>query len=106
MNNKRNGQGTYLFINGDKYEGEWKDDLKNGYGVYTYQNGSKKKGVFINGILQGPGEIEHPDHIVKGSFKDGEIQAPSKIFFKASQHVVETSDLRYLGATPAAPQIV
>lgn len=28
--------GTYLFSNGDKYEGEWKDDKMEGQGTYTF----------------------------------------------------------------------
>ena len=28
MNDKRNGQGTYIYKNEDRYEGNWKDDMK------------------------------------------------------------------------------
>ena len=33
------GKGTYVFPNGNKYEGEWLDDVKEGYGVLTYVSG-------------------------------------------------------------------
>lgn len=34
-NDERNGQGTYVYKNGDIYEGEWKDNKRHGSGVYT-----------------------------------------------------------------------
>ncbi len=30
------GQGTYTYANGDKYVGEWRDNLPNGQGTMTY----------------------------------------------------------------------
>lgn len=36
-----NGKGTYIFPNGNKYEGEWANDVKQGYGVLTYVNGER-----------------------------------------------------------------
>ena len=46
---KKDGQGTYTWKNGDKYEGEWKDDKKHGEGVLLYINGSKLEGEFRKG---------------------------------------------------------
>ena len=36
------GPGTYAYADGDKYEGEWKDDKRHGKGTVTYrgQDGS------------------------------------------------------------------
>ena len=36
----RNGKGTYLYLNGDIYEGFWEDGLKEGYGELKFKNGS------------------------------------------------------------------
>ena len=33
---KMHGQGTYVFPNGNRYEGEWQNDVKSGYGVLSY----------------------------------------------------------------------
>ena len=30
-----------IYNNGDKYEGEWKNDLKHGNGIMNYKNGEK-----------------------------------------------------------------
>lgn len=38
MNNKKNGEGVYAFINADVYEGEFRDDRMDGYGVYTFSH--------------------------------------------------------------------
>ena len=38
--NKRNGQGTYTFASGGKYVGEWKDGKRNGQGKLTYASGN------------------------------------------------------------------
>ena len=35
--------------NGDRYEGEWKNDNKEGKGIYYYSNGDRMMGDFFNG---------------------------------------------------------
>ena len=39
---KREGDGTYLFSNGDMYTGEWRNNLKDGLGIEYYADGSEK----------------------------------------------------------------
>ena len=39
-----NCYGTYVWDNGDKYVGEFKDNNKHGQGTYTYANGDKYVG--------------------------------------------------------------
>ena len=46
-NGKPNGQGTYTSSNGEKYEGEWKDE-KPWNGTY-YDKDGNIKGKFVNG---------------------------------------------------------
>lgn len=43
-NNKKNGQGTFLYPDGAKYEGSWRDDLRHGFGSYFYTNGDLYRG--------------------------------------------------------------
>lgn len=33
-NDERNGKDTYRYVNGDVYEGEWKDNKRLGKGIY------------------------------------------------------------------------
>ena len=43
------GQGTFTWLSGNKYEGEWKDGVKNGHGTFTYSNGDKYEGEWRDG---------------------------------------------------------
>ena len=36
-----NGQGTYIYPNGEKYEGDWKNGKYHGQGTYTSKDGEK-----------------------------------------------------------------
>ncbi len=40
------GYGSYIFENGDKYEGNWKDNMRDGHGVYLFNDGDKFEGNF------------------------------------------------------------
>ena len=42
-------KGTKIFPNGDKYEGEWKNNKMHGAGVFTWSNGKVKKGTWNEG---------------------------------------------------------
>ena len=52
MSNKKNvlflreeygdGQGTYIYPNGEKYVGDFKYGKKNGHGTYTWSDGDKE----------------------------------------------------------------
>jgi hypothetical protein len=54
-NGKANGRGTYVWKNGDRYEGEWKDCLKNGKGEDNFSNGDVYKGFYKDGKPHGKG---------------------------------------------------
>jgi hypothetical protein len=56
-----NGQGTYIFPNGDKYVGETKDGLPNGHGTYTLSSGAKYVGAFKDGNFNGQGTSTWPN---------------------------------------------
>ena len=57
--NCKNGKGTYLFSNGNKYEGEWKNYRCNGHGIFTFAagkfKGSKYVGEWENNKMNGFG---------------------------------------------------
>jgi hypothetical protein len=38
---KQNGKGTYYFVNGNKYTGDWIDEKRVGQGVCTWTNGAR-----------------------------------------------------------------
>ena len=37
----RKGRGTFYYLNGDRYVGEWNRDKPDGKGTYYYTNGDK-----------------------------------------------------------------
>ena len=43
------------FLNGDKYDGEWKDGKMHGKGVYTYINGDQYEGEYSDNVINGSG---------------------------------------------------
>ena len=47
------GKGIYYFNNGNRYEGDFKNDEKNGKGVIYYSNGNRGMGDFSKGIKIG-----------------------------------------------------
>ena len=60
-----NGQGTYKWLNGDKYVGEFKGGLVNGQGTYTYEGKYQAQmtyvGEFKDGFEHGQGTLTWPD---------------------------------------------
>jgi hypothetical protein len=48
-NKKQHNNALYNFENGNKYEGEWKDNLCHGIGKYTWKNGDQYKGEWKDG---------------------------------------------------------
>ena len=53
---KANGYGTYLHVNGSKYEGNWRNDLQHGYGVEIWVDKSKYEGNYLDGKKSGTGQ--------------------------------------------------
>jgi hypothetical protein len=46
---------------GDRYEGQWRDDLPNGIGVYVYPSGARYRGSWVDGKKQGNGVAIYAD---------------------------------------------
>lgn len=57
LNNQglKQGRGIYHYQNGDKYLGEWLNDMFNGKGVYIFSIGERYEGDLKNGKKQGKG---------------------------------------------------
>ncbi|MGH1384774.1 phospholipid carrier-dependent glycosyltransferase [Kordia sp.] len=52
-NDKRNGFGTYVWEDGQKYTGQWKNDVRHGKGTVSFKNGERLEGAWIKGKLNG-----------------------------------------------------
>ncbi|MBF0145810.1 MAG: hypothetical protein HQL84_08075 [Magnetococcales bacterium] len=53
----KNGLGGYVFAKGGNYVGDWVDDQKSGQGVYTFKNGQKYSGGWLNDKKHGRGMV-------------------------------------------------
>lgn len=50
-----NGHGVYYYSDGDKYDGEWRDNKRTGYGTLRHSNGNYYVGYFLNNQFHGRG---------------------------------------------------
>lgn len=69
------GNGKFLFENGDMYNGLWKKGLQEGYGVYDFQSGDVYKGAWKLGKMESRGTYVYAngDKYI-GSWKDGKME--------------------------------
>jgi len=85
IKNYGDGQGTVIWRrNGEeigKYVGSLKRGKLNGSGKYLLPDNYSLEGVFIDGILQGEGEINDDGDIMNGVFVNNILQGEGKITF-------------------------
>ena len=67
------GIGLYVWNDGRKYEGEYKDDKKHGYGVYIWADGRQYDGYWWKGKQHGVGTYIVPkeNKVKYGLWEDG-----------------------------------
>ena len=81
-NNKMDGRGRMININGFVYEGELKNGKSNGYGKYIALDGTTYKGNWLNDKQSGPGNEVYPDgSFYNGNFKNGKKNGFGKLVF-------------------------
>jgi len=87
INNYADGQGTAVWRrNGEeigKYVGSLKRGKLNGAGKYLLPNNYSLEGVFIDGVLQGKGEINDGGDIMSGTFVNNVLQGEGRITFES-----------------------
>lgn len=67
-----NGFGTYIFKQGDHYEGSFTNGLPHGNGIVNYANGDRYEGSMINGSFGGYGTYyESNGAIYQGHWENG-----------------------------------
>jgi len=55
VKNKKHGQGTFIYLDGSKYDGSWVDDVREGFGIYHYVNGDRYEGEWKEHQRHGQG---------------------------------------------------
>lgn len=72
-NNRFHGTGTYTYLSGGSYEGQWKHGQKSGQGKRTWADGSVYEGQWENNSAQGKGTKTFSDGSqYSGNFINGE----------------------------------
>jgi len=88
LNDKAEGYGVYLHVDGSKYVGRWKQDKQNGYGnnkeeyyidpnvgEETWGDGARYEGFYYDGNKHGKGKFVWADgSIFEGDFKNNVIE--------------------------------
>lgn len=65
------GRGVFIWDDGRKYTGDYKEDKKEGYGVFEWADGRKYKGFWSNGKQHGEGEFINPTKAGENFWKKG-----------------------------------
>lgn len=71
---KREGKGTYRWVDGNWYEGDWKDDRKSGHGTWHSAAGDVYEGEWANDKREGQGTWQSGTNMIEryeGQWKDG-----------------------------------
>ena len=79
---KRNGQGTYTFANGDKYIGGHKDGNRHGQGTFFWANGNKYTGDYRDNNRNGQGTFTYANgEKYIGKYEDGKKNSQGTYFY-------------------------
>ena len=77
------GHGTYVYTNGDRYEGGWVDGKRTGRGTYVWKDGRRYEGDYVDGeqtdgkMTKANGDWYEGEW--SGGFADGEGTAKIKV---------------------------
>lgn len=77
------GVGRMVYPDGSRYEGDWRHDVKQGFGAYYYPNGDIYEGAWFKGKRHGLGTYLFAEYQVKfmGTWVEGTIQGPGQIIY-------------------------
>lgn len=83
--NCTNGKGTYIWADGSKYVGEWKNSKRHGFGKYYYTSGSIYEGNWSDDKKNGTGVLyiyEKGKFIGKyvGTWKNDQMHGEIKLY--------------------------
>lgn len=82
-NDLKHGFGAYYYPNGDIYEGAWFKGKRHGLGTYFYaETQTKFMGTWVEGIIEGPGQIIYPRQRFHGTWKRGLAKGPGCFVFE------------------------
>jgi hypothetical protein len=91
------GKGNYVFPNGNRYEGEWANDMKAGYGVLYYMNGERYEGYWRDDRAHGKGTLiyAHGDKYIGewvAGKKQGHVRLEMSSAERGQNHLIRNRD--------------
>ncbi|MEL6865079.1 MAG: caspase family protein, partial [Bacteroidota bacterium] len=79
MGDCQNGEGTFAYADGSKYEGQFKNGSLDGWGTWYFPNGDKYIGTFKNNYSHGKGTLyEINGQTTTGEWVEGEYVGDSR----------------------------
>ncbi|MDA9822659.1 trypsin-like peptidase domain-containing protein [Paracoccaceae bacterium] len=86
---KMHGQGTFIWAEGDKYVGEFKNNNQHGQGTYTWANGDKYVGEYRNDKRNGQGTFTFVDgNKYVGEYRDNKRNGQGTFTFAGGDKYV------------------
>lgn len=69
-----NGDGSFVWISGSSYTGNWLDGEMSGFGTYLWSTGKKYVGEWLNGKMNGKGVFTQENgKVIEGNWLNGEL---------------------------------
>ncbi len=79
----RNGSGTYVFRNGDRYVGQWSGGQPHGKGIYYFATKERYEGEFKFGKFDGRGTMYYPDNAYyTGDWKNNQKNGYGRLVYR------------------------
>ena len=87
---QRTGLGT-LVSEEEVYEGEWQADQKTGCGRSSLQSGRMLTGEFRQGLLEGFGQVQSTEKLIRGFFRSGQATGVCSVQYSAGQRRISAA---------------
>ena len=59
MDDAKEGRGVLQYVDGERYDGEWRADKAHGQGTLTYASGDQYVGAWRDGMKDGDGRLQY-----------------------------------------------
>jgi len=87
--NCHNGEGVYVFKDGTKYKGTFRNFKPEGQGILLSKNNNLYKGAFLKGLKEGKGKLTFSTgDIYEGKFSKDRIVGPGKIQYQNGDYYI------------------
>lgn len=104
--NCHNGQGTYVYKDGSRYVGDFKDGRAHGEGICYYASGDRYMGEWTNHNFNGKGVLYKRDgSVLKGIWQRGVLVEPEKDFRARPTTYKGNKSLNVVKKTPDRPKV-